>query len=115
MSKILVIEDEALVALDMRITLERAGFSVTRTAKTLTEALEAVDADSPDAAILDGNLNGDSSAPVATRLREKAIPFVVVTGYSAEQLKAWLDGAPILSKPYTTAQLVGAVETLARP
>ncbi|MBM9595497.1 response regulator [Roseitranquillus sediminis] len=69
--------------------------------------LAVLEAGRPDAASLDMNLNGESSAPIAAALREQRIPFVVVTGYTGKHHEdPTFQGAPLLRKPYDGAQLV---------
>ena len=82
--RILLVEDDSLAAWDMQEFLEESGASVIGPAPTLKRALELVDREEGhiDAAILDVNLCGVRSYPVADRLQTCGVPFVFTTGYS---------------------------------
>lgn len=81
--RILVVEDDYLVAMDLQEFLEDSGAQVIGPAPTLKRALELVEAegDRLDAAVLDINLRGERSYPVADRLTARGISFVFTTGY----------------------------------
>jgi DNA-binding response OmpR family regulator len=110
--RVLIVEDEYLIALDAADVLERAGFEIVGIAGSVKKALHVLVENSCDAALLDANLDGDSSDPVATVLNQRGIPFLVVTGYGAEQRQGTLAEAPFLSKPYLAADLVAAIHAL---
>jgi DNA-binding NtrC family response regulator len=108
---ILVVEDEILVALDIEATFLEASWDVVGPVPSVTQALSAIAEKSPDAVCLDMNLNGVPSTPVARVLQERGIPFVVVTGYSANSVSdAAYEGVRIVRKPFTAAELVRAVK-----
>ena len=103
--RVLVVEDEPLVALDIATTLEDAGCEVVGPAATLQEALDLAEAQTVDAAVLDGNLRGESSHPVAALLFARSVPVIYVTGYSS--LPSGVpEGAHLLSKPLRDGLLV---------
>jgi len=104
--RILVIEDEFLIALDIISVLEDAGFREVRHIETEEEALMQIERHSWDAAIADANLNGRSIEQVARVLRERGVPFLVVTGYGRKSLPAAIGAAPILEKPFQHRQLL---------
>jgi DNA-binding response OmpR family regulator len=81
--RILVVEDDYLVALDIQEFLEESGAFVIGPAPTLKRALELVEQENGriDAAVLDINLRGERSFPVADRLSERGVAFVFTTGY----------------------------------
>lgn len=110
--RILVIEDEALVAMLVEDALVDAGFAVLGPARSVAQALEMLKADTPDAAVLDLNLGGENSLPVADVLAARGIPFLVATGYGAAGLPAHLRHVPVLPKPYDPADLTVAVDRL---
>lgn len=110
--RILVVEDEALVAMLVEDALMDAGFTVLGPARTVSQALEMLKADPPDAAVLDLNLGGESSVTVADALAARGIPFLVATGYGAAGLPTHLKHIPVLPKPYDPADLTGAIERL---
>ena len=86
--KILVVEDEFLIALELDETLRAAGYQVLGPATSVRAALELLKVERPDAAILDVNLMGEWVTPVAEVLRVKGVPFILTTGYIAADLQA---------------------------
>ena len=103
--RVLVVEDEYMVADHLGMMLEDLGCEVAGFASTVNEALDLVRSEQLDGVLLDGNLNGDSSGPVAIELRARSIPFVVATGYGQLELNAVaLNGAPRLAKPFSNAE-----------
>lgn len=103
--RVLVVEDEYMVAYHIGMLLEDLGCEVAGIASTVVEALELVRSERLDGVLLDGNLNGDSSAPIAIELHARSIPFVVATGYGLLGLNAEvLNGAPRLAKPFAVSE-----------
>lgn len=81
---VMIVEDEILVAMDLAMSIEEAGFDVSGPHKSSAKALAALEAHPPDLAVLDLNLGRDeTSEKVAERLQELGRPFVFLTGYSA--------------------------------
>jgi DNA-binding response OmpR family regulator len=113
--RILVIEDEFLIASEMAATLEEAGYAVVGPVGSVSAALTTLTGDDakPDAAVVDANLRGESSAPLVARLRDLAVPFCVCTGYRNVDLKATFGDAPTLQKPIDPAVLLRTVSALA--
>ena len=101
---ILVVEDEAVVAIDLELALEEMGHRVTGAGR-LSEALDAVESNAFDLAILDVNLNGEASYPIAERLAQKGVPFVFLTGYGSEGLDQQWQASPVFQKPMQRAEL----------
>ncbi|HEX4893384.1 MAG TPA: response regulator [Hyphomicrobiaceae bacterium] len=113
--RVLVVEDEPLIALDLKEELEQAGFAVVGPAFKLSEGLELAADAAVDVALLDVNLGKETSAPVAGRLRDRNIPFLFTTGYSDQALiPPDLQDVPRLSKPYQFSRLVEAICKIAR-
>ena len=110
--RILVVEDEAIIALLMEQVLLDAGATVLGPAYSLADALAMLAANKPDAAVLDMNLNGFSAAPVADSFAARGIPFVVVTGYDKSAVPLRHAGMPVLDKPYDPDELVAVLVTL---
>lgn len=110
--RILVVEDEALVAMLVEDALMDAGFAVIGPARTVAQALELLKADPPDAAVLDLNLAGENSLAVAEALAARGIPFLVATGYGAAGLPPHLKHVPVLPKPYDPADLTVVIDRL---
>lgn len=103
--RVLVVEDEYMVAEHLGMLLEDFGCDLAGPVGTIEEALAAVQEGGLDGVLLDANLNGDSSAPIAIELHMSAVPFVVITGYGACDLRdEALNGAPRLTKPFSTAE-----------
>lgn len=113
LKRVLVAEDEALILLDVAQSLEDFGVAEVITVTTVEEALLAVSANACDAAVLDVHLGrSGSSAPVAEQLRARSIPFIVTSGSEVEE--AGHRGAPVLAKPFSSAQLVAALHQVTR-
>lgn len=107
--RILIVEDEAVIAMLIEDVLASAGARVVGLAATVAEAIRAVERDRPDAVTLDGNLRDELSGPVAARLRELSVPFLLVTGYvDRAQADPELARAPCLEKPFTATSLLRA-------
>jgi CheY-like chemotaxis protein len=104
---VLLVEDEALVAMLMRDILAELGFSVVGPYSRLADAAAAVKTNGFDAAVLDINLDGQSVYAIADVLAERGIPFVFVTGYGAESIDARFATVPVLQKPIERHVLEG--------
>lgn len=113
MSKqILIVEDEALIAFEVEETLIESGYGVVAIAPTRSTALECLETQTPDGAILDANLDGESAEPVADRLIELGVPYLIMSGYSLHQIGDWAKGVTLLSKPFRHAELMARVDEL---
>lgn len=111
MKRVLILEDDALMAFDLADQLQLAGFTVIGPAVTAEEALKLIDAEGCDVATLDVNLGGGrTSEPVALELKRRAIPFVVVSGYASDQHSAVFRDAPLVVKPVRLDRLLKALE-----
>lgn len=86
--RILVVEDEYLIALELDTELRTAGYRVIGPAPDINRALDLLKADRPDAAILDVNLAGEWVTPVAEALQAMSVPFILASGYVAADLQA---------------------------
>ncbi|MBN8913004.1 MAG: response regulator [Rhizobiales bacterium] len=105
--KILVVEDEPLVALLLADYLQEAGCTVVGPAYDVTTALRLFDHESPDAAVLDINLGrAETSAPVADVLERAGIPFIYATGYGAAALRMKDKHKPRIDKPFDKQNLL---------
>ncbi|TGN46389.1 response regulator, partial [Paracoccus liaowanqingii] len=98
--RVLLVEDEPLVALDLRYELEDAGAIVTGVARSVAEALEAGGKGQVDLALLDGNLKGEPVDEVARMFDAQSVPFCFVSGYGREHLPQGFDHAPLIEKPF---------------
>jgi DNA-binding response OmpR family regulator len=110
--RILVVEDEWLIADYLREVLEEAGYVVCGPAARVSQALLLIEQDHPDAALLDINLRGETSIPVARVLSEKSVPFAFMTGYMRNDLGHDLKGRPVLNKPIDLSALIKCVAKL---
>lgn len=110
---ILLVEDEALVAIDLAYELEKAGAAVTF-ATTLAEALAIAEIEPHhSAAVLDINLRGEEVYPAAEILAENGVPFLFCTGHGRrEELTPRFPEAPVLAKPVLGRQLVKELQKL---
>lgn len=111
---VLVVEDEAMVAMLMEDALADAGFLIEGPVATIRQALDAIGGDPPDAAVLDLNLAGTSSIPVADALEQAGVPFVFCSGYGAAGVPARHSGRPVIAKPYDPRTLVEEIRRLLR-
>lgn len=107
--KVLVVEDESLVALDIENMLEEMGCKVVASVPRLVRALDLASHLDFDLAVLDINLAGEVVYPLAFRLAARGIPFVFSTGYSTASVPPELSDRPILKKPVMLANLKRAV------
>ncbi|HMR31069.1 MAG TPA: PAS domain S-box protein [Geminicoccaceae bacterium] len=110
--RILIIEDEPLISLDLEFMLGAAGCEIAGSAGTIDQAMALVDGVDCDAAVLDGNIGGDPVDEVARALTARGTPFVFVTGYGRESLPQGFRDGLIVAKPFTAEQLVAAVEAI---
>lgn len=97
--RILIVEDERLIALDVQDVVEGWGCTVIGPVATAPAALDLIAQDLPDCAILDVQLKEGTSEPVATALREALRPFLVMSAYQRGHLTGSLRDAPLMSKP----------------
>ncbi len=105
----LVVEDNLIIALHAVDALRALGAEDVEIAGSSGEALGFIDRQKPDFAVLDLDLGGASSAPVAERLRALGVPIVLATGYDAgAPAQGIFAGLPLVSKPYTTRSIGAA-------
>jgi two-component system, chemotaxis family, sensor kinase Cph1 len=97
--RVLLVEDEALVAMMIQETLSEFGFHVVGPLATASDALTAARESRFDAAVLDINLGDGLVYTVAEILEKQSVPFVFVTGYDADSVDARFSAIPILQKP----------------
>jgi CheY-like chemotaxis protein len=109
--RLLVVEDEFLILLDLQNILEAAGAESIVTASHIADAFVALDRSATfDAAVLDLKLDKDSAAPVAERLSLIGVPFVFLTGAPTDaQLALQFGFAPVVGKPFDSATLLEAL------
>ncbi len=114
--RVLVVEDDALIAMNVADMLDALGCVVVGPAERVGEALAAVEATGVvHAAVLDMNLAGRPSFPVAEALAERRIPFVFATGYGASGVREDFRDRPVLQKPFKLRELKQALADLLVP
>jgi DNA-binding response OmpR family regulator len=106
--RILVVEDEYLLAEDISQALSKAGRKVVGPFATIAEAMESLEKAPVDGAILDINLRGEEVFPLASELRRRHIPYAFTTGYGEETLPDEHRDAPRWQKPFEPADMVHA-------
>lgn len=107
--RVLVIEDEGLIMMLLEEHLADLGCHVAATASRLDDAMVQARSAPINMAILDVNLAGKLSYPVAMLLIERGIPFIFATGYGAPALPAEMAHIPVLAKPFFRDQLAKAL------
>ncbi|HEX8642574.1 MAG TPA: response regulator [Allosphingosinicella sp.] len=107
--RILVVEDEMLVAMNIEDMLLALGHEVAGLASRLGPALDLAREGEFDLAMLDVNLAGETSFAVADVLRARGIPFLFATGYGVDGIADNYQGAPVLQKPFRSRDLAGAL------
>ena len=113
---LLVVEDEMLVMMGIEDMLSDLGCTSIRVAGSAIKALELIAANAFDFALLDVNLNGQRSYPVASALAERGVPFAFSTGYGEHGVDDGFGDRPVLTKPFGSHQLVTMLaEVLALP
>jgi DNA-binding NtrC family response regulator len=107
--RILVVEDEFLIALDIESVLESAGTSDIISVSRNRDAIGALQGEPFDLAILDYKLDGELSVPVAERLTEMGVPFIFLTGAMAPSSSPRF-AVPFVNKPFDSATLIIAIK-----
>ena len=110
--KVLIVEDEALIAMLFEDILEDTACQIVGPAMNVRQAMELAGTAEIDAAVLDVNLNGESSIPVAALLRSLGVPLIFSSGHGSQGLPPEWQDRPTLPKPFTSDEVVGALERL---
>jgi DNA-binding response OmpR family regulator len=111
---ILIVEDDPMLAFVTEQMLLESGFRIAGMASNLETAMAMIERDVCDAAILDANLAGSSAAPAAAALTARGVPFLVLSGYSKQQLNGDFLGAPVLQKPCRPELIIQTLRGLVR-
>jgi DNA-binding response OmpR family regulator len=111
-ARVIIVEDEPLVAENLRDDLVEAGFEVVGVAPRVESALKLIEGTGFDVAIIDANLAGTSAAPAAAALSARGLPFMVLSGYAREQLQREFSEAVYIQKPYRVHKLIDALNSL---
>ncbi|MDX7951773.1 response regulator [Lichenihabitans sp. Uapishka_5] len=107
--RVLVVEDEMMVAMLVEDMLVEMGYRVVGPAYRLSDGLRLAQSETIDFAVLDVNLNGARSFPIAAVLVDRGIPFVFATGYGYSGVELEYPGVPVISKPFTLGRLNDAL------
>ncbi|MCW1381920.1 response regulator [Novosphingobium sp. KCTC 2891] len=111
--RVLIVEDEPLVAMELEMLLENAGAVPLGPVTTCAEAIEAIASQRPDIALLDGNLHGEKVDKVAAAFDAAGVRFAFVSGYGREHLPACFADRPVVGKPFDAVQLLNVARQLA--
>jgi CheY-like chemotaxis protein len=110
--RILVVEDEMMILITVEDMLADLGCESVTAAATVEQALALIDAQVFDAAMLDLNLNGIKSHPVAAALAARGVPFFFSTGYTGHDMREGYRDRPLLKKPFRYDELVDILARL---
>lgn len=112
-TRVLLVEDQMLIAMDVEASLQDHGLSDVTTTASAAEAIEKLNGTPPHVAVLDVNLGDETSIPVAEELMRRGIPFVFATGYGdGSMIPSTLSHVPIVRKPYEVADLIAAISSV---
>ncbi len=109
---VLVIEDDSLVSADMQMSLTDMGYRATCAAGSVEEAMDRLrrEAGAYDFVLLDAELSGRSSLPLATYMDAAGLPYMMVSGYDELDIRAMGLTAPYLGKPFGETELAAAMK-----
>ena len=110
--RVLVIEDEPLVSMDIMANLAREGCSIIGPAGTVGRARQLIESEPLDAALVDANLAGEPVDEIAAALTQRGVPFAFVTGYGRQALPKAFASAPMISKPFEARHLSDTLRQL---
>jgi len=113
--RVLLVEDEMLVVWLIEDMLADLGCAVVGPAASVNQALAMIDAEAIDVAVLDVNLNGQMSSPIADALATRGVPFVFSTGYDKDTLLDSYRIFPVLQKPFHRSELSDTFAKLLTP
>jgi CheY-like chemotaxis protein len=113
--KVLLVEDEMIVAWLLEDMLADLGCAVVGPAASVNQALAMIDTEAIDVAVLDVNLNGQMSYPIADALAARGVPFVFSTGYDKDSLLDGYRTFPVLQKPFHRSELGDTLAKLLTP
>lgn len=113
--RVLLVEDEPLIGLDTQGILQSFGVTHVTWVRGAAGALSKIETESFNAAILDLQLGGESSLPLAQRLEQLGVPYGFLTGYSDTSIPPEFRGRPVVSKPFTSDQIHDLLLALVSP
>jgi DNA-binding response OmpR family regulator len=110
--RVLVVEDEAILAIDIAGQLSDAGFETVGPATCVAVALKLINEEGCDAAVLDFNLRDETAEPIACELQARGTPFLFLSGISKERLPQWCSDTVLLPKPVRPDAMLVALRQL---
>jgi DNA-binding response OmpR family regulator len=111
MARILIVEDEPIVALNYAAILKEAGYEIVGPIGTINEGISVIETQDVDGAVLDINLGGASVDPIVTALSARHVPYLFVSGFRGWS-HPYRNGATFVEKPCTATELLQAVAAL---
>ena len=112
--KVLVVEDEMMIAMLIEDMLDELGCTLVGPATNVPRALDLIEKQQIEVAVLDLNLDGQDTYAIADALQRKNLPFIFATGYGSAGLRKEYGNQPVLQKPFQISDLeVALVEALA--
>lgn len=108
--RVMIVEDEFIIADEIAMIIEGAGHAVMGPVASLEDASAMLAGDRPDFAIIDANLRGQSSSPLARSLAGMEIPFCVCTGYRIDDLKPTFGDVAVIQKPVRDKALLTVLD-----
>ncbi len=113
-SRVLIVEDDGIIALDLRMVIEGAGCRIVALEFTVEEGARRARDEQLDMALLDVQVNGSTTFELADTLIARRIPFVFLTGYSAESLPDRFAANRVVRKPFSPKRLLSALDQVMR-
>lgn len=110
--RVLIVEDEAVIAMALEMFLEELGARVVATAGNIQDALNKATTEEFDLAFLDINLNGQKAHVLPGVLERRHKPFAFVTGYGEQGVLEAHADAPVVTKPFSRASISAALDKL---
>ena len=108
--RVLIVEDEAMIAGLIESILSAAGWSVVGPVATLERALETIERERIDAALLDARINGRDVYAVADVLMRRRIPFIFVSGFTRKQMPPRYRDCAYIAKPFTPDAILALLD-----
>ena len=112
--RVLIIEDEPIIAMDVEDVLVEAGFAIAGPASSINGALEVMASHAFDVALVDGNLLGQRVDVLVLELVRRNKPFAFVTGFAKEDLPKGFENIPVVKKPVERDRLIEVVQALTK-
>jgi DNA-binding response OmpR family regulator len=103
--RVLIVEDDPLIAMEITDILEEDGCTVVGSAGSVASAFDTARREEIDLALLDISLGAETTEPIATMLSRQAIPFGIVTAYPPCVFPSGMYGHPVVQKPFTAREI----------